>query len=66
MKVVVMDSCYRMIFSANFGKVFYSICKPDFTKFRKIDMLQRLRLNERLSGDMSKLNKRYQRKSLER
>lgn len=47
-ETVVTDSYHGTIFSVNFGKEFYSICKSGGSEFRKTDILNRLGLQDRI------------------
>lgn len=50
-EAILTDSYHGTILSVNFGKEFYSICKPGGTEFRKTDILGRLGLQNRIIHD---------------
>ncbi len=50
-KAVVTDSYHGTALSVNFGKDFYSLCKPGGSEFRKTDILEHLGLEERILYD---------------
>lgn len=52
-EAVVTDSYHGTILSVNFGKEFYSICRPGGSEFRKTDILGRLDLQNRVVADPS-------------
>ena len=55
-KIVVTDSYHGTLFSINFGKDFYSLCKKGGAEFRKTDILERLELDDRIIYDINQLN----------
>ena len=55
--MIVTDSYHGTILSVNFGKDFYSICGAGGAEFRKIDILNRLGLQERIITDVTMIPK---------
>lgn len=53
---VVTDSYHGTILSVNFGRNVYSICKKGGAEFRKMDILERLGLPDKVVYDIADLN----------
>ncbi len=57
-ETVVTDSYHGTVFSVNFGKEFYSLCKPAGANFRKTDILEQLGLSSRVVYEPDKILER--------
>lgn len=56
-RLVITDSYHGTLFSINFQKNFYSICKSGGSEFRKTDILKKVHLSDRIINSIDDISK---------